>query len=299
MIKKIWNSRFLPYESLCYRHKILEALGSRPVLVYTMGKVGSSSVYHSLRNCNISLLVYHVHYLTDYCMERVSQVYSEKNVEYQEDISLNQFVRGSTQHHLTGSYILKNSVKKSNAKKWNIITLFRDPVATFMSHVFQSPEIHTPFLFDQKGDLDAKKVNKYIREHFREFNSDKDHLSNWIDTEFHAYTGIDLYSYPFNCDAGYTIIKSENYDVAMISLEKLNSIFALVIKELTGTSKEVNMMRRNVTEKKDVADLYNELKNSIVIPKKDLEKVYTTKFARHFFTPEFRTKMIAKWSNPR
>jgi len=177
--------------------------------------------------------------------------------------------------------------------------LLRDPVETIMSHVFQSPEIHTPFLFNKNGELDGSKVNKYLRNYFMNFDPNVDHISNWIDSEFYSYTSIDLYKYHYDPEKGYSILNNENFDIALISIEKLNRKFSQVMKELTGTSKEIQIINKNVTVEKDDAKLYKNVKKNITIPKEDLRRVYSTKFAKHFFSPEFRANMIAKWSVPR
>ncbi len=37
-----------------------------PILIYTMGKVGSMTVYQSLKEAKLGNPVYHIHFLTDY-----------------------------------------------------------------------------------------------------------------------------------------------------------------------------------------------------------------------------------------
>ena len=68
-----------PERGLVLRHNVCSDLGFLPVIVYIMGKVGSTSVYESLRENRVSPLIYHVHFLTHSNLDRVALKYSQKN----------------------------------------------------------------------------------------------------------------------------------------------------------------------------------------------------------------------------
>ena len=300
MIKKFLHKRILPSGILYYRHRLLAGLGHTPILVYTMGKVGSSTVYHTLRKHKISRLVYHIHFLTDSYLEKISKTYNNGNARISDDINIHQLLRGNIDH-ISSSYILKKVCKPEPKKKWKIITLVRDPVATFFSHIFQNPATHRPELLGPDGLLDIKRVNTYVWDHYNHFNPREDYISNWFDKEFYEFTGVDLYDYDYETEAGYQIIQNDRFDIAVLSLESLDKNFAKAIGKLTNSNKFISVIKQNVREKQKGANaiLYKELKQNIVVSKENLQNVYSTRYAKHFFSPEFREKMIEKWSKPR
>jgi len=301
MLKKIANKKILPADLLYYRHKLLSGIGQIPILVYTMGKVGSSTVYYTLLNHNVSQLIYHIHFLSDFYLERMTVKYNEDKKDSLARLSLNQFIKGSTDH-MTASNMLKKVLESGNRSKWKIITLVRDPVATFLSHIFQNPRTHRPFLLNEKGELDKKKVDAYIYEYFIQFDSEEDFISNWFDREFYSFTGIDIYGYPFDPSIGFTIIREEHFDIAVIALNNLESNLQRVISELIPENKnvkDISVFKKNIRENQDDTGFYKKLKNSIIVPTDGLKKVYSTRFATHFFSNEFRAEMIEKWAVPR
>jgi len=86
----------------------------RPVLIYQFGKVGSSSLYHSLNRLNRE--VYHVHVLEAGRLAAV--INSLKNAG--QEIPM----------HLATSLYLQNAIQN---RKWDVISIVRDPVARNIS----------------------------------------------------------------------------------------------------------------------------------------------------------------------
>ena len=62
---------------------------------------------------------------------------------------------------------------------------------------------------------------------------------------------------------------------------------------------EIVLLNSNIRSSMAEGDLYQNIKNQITIPEKSLNKVYSTKYAQHFFSPEHRARMLDKWSKPR
>lgn len=303
MLKKLANKRLLPTATLYYRHKFLASLGQATILVYTMGKVGSSTVYYTLQKNKVSQLVYHVHFLSDAYLERMSAKYDQSGSgkDVPDKLSVNQLLKGSTDH-MTASYTLKSVLESGAVNRWKIITLVRDPVATFFSHIFQNPKTHRPYLLGEDGKLDKNKVESYISDYFVHFDPDNDFISGWFDREFYDFTGTDVYQHPFDPLTGYNIIREGKFDIAIIALEELDNSLNHVIGELAGSTNNpnnFNVIKKNIRENQDETGLYTNLKNSIIIPKVGLKHVYSTKYATHFFSSEFRDKMIEKWALPR
>lgn len=296
MFSKILNAGFLPHNFLLLRHKLLEILGRDPILIYTMGKVGSTTVYHTFQQLFIWPLVYHVHHLTPEILEFMVSKYEKNELTVTGKISLRNLQRGSSRH-LSASHILRKVYSEETNKKWNIVTLVRDPFSTYLSHIFQNPQISRKSLLDEKGKIDRKKVEGHVHKTFSGFNPNKDYISNWFDREFLKFTGVDLYQYPFNAEKGCTFISDEKFNIAVISLETLDENLPEVIREFVPGSNITSVEKKNVRNRDDQATFYNDLKKELAVPREGLEKMYSTKYAKHFFTKEFRIRKINKWSN--
>lgn len=288
----------VPSWTVLARHNLYAVMGDVPLLVYTMGKVGSTSVYHSLRNSNVSSLIYHVHFLTRSRIHAISDKYKKANGRANSKINFEQLIKGDFDH-LTASIMLSSKSLKDKKEKCRILTLVRDPVATFLSHVFQNPKIHRPQLLGTDGCLDKVKVDNYVSEQFANFDPEGDFIANWFGSEFFEFTGIDVYEYPFDALTGATIIRNEFCDVAILSLETLESNLNSAVKHLTGRDWGLMVEHRNVRSLSKEAELYLSIKKDVTVCVEDLEKIYSTKYARHFFAEDHRLRMIDKWSKSR
>jgi hypothetical protein len=293
--KKILLKKLLPQNVLYLKHRMLETLGREPVIVYTMGKVGSSTVFHAFQKQHFFSLVYHVHHLTDEAYQSAVKRYEKNDLNLSGKVSLLTLMKGNSQH-MSASQILKRPPVVNSKRKWNVITLVRDPFSTFLSHLFQNPKLTRPFLLGRDGLLDKNKVERYISKTFLNFKTGEDFISNWFDREFLKFTGIDLYQHPFDAEVGYSIIQEERFNIVVVSLQSLDRNLPVIIKKITNSNQEIPLKRRNVRAKNDKTGFYRFLKSEIRVPREGLEKFYSTKYARHFFTAEFRNSMINKWA---
>jgi len=297
-LKKILSLRLLPHNMLNLKHRLFEFLGREPIIVYTMGKVGSATVFHAFHEQYFFPLTYHVHHLTSKAFQNAVKKYNESGLQISDKINLTTLIKGNSSH-MSASQILMNPKVINTRRNWNIITLVRDPFSTYLSHIFQNPQIRRPFLLDENGMLNKEKVERHIDEIFTKPHPEKDFISNWFDNEFYKFTGVDLYQYPFNPEKGYAIIHEKRFKIAVIALESLDKNLPLIFKEFTNSSEEISIEKKNIRTRDDKSGFYQELKNNIKVPRDGLEKFYSTKYARYFFTTEYREQMINKWSGTR
>jgi len=294
-LKKIMGSRFLPHEVLVLKHRLYEFLGRRPTVVYTMGKVGSSTVFHSFQKQYNFPLIYHVHHLSDESFQRTMEKYRNNNLDISGKVNLFTLIKGSSSH-MSASQILRRSEIKDSSRKWNIITMVRDPFSTYLSHIFQNPQIFRPFLLNDDGILDKDKVQRHIYDIFTNPSPEKDFITEWFDQEFFGFTGVDIYQYPFDPQKGYSIIREKKFNIAIMSLETLDENLPIVFKKFSGSDKDISIKKKNVRNKNDKSGFYKSLKQNISVPREGLKEFYSTKYANHFFSEEFRNQMINRWT---
>ncbi len=225
------------------------------ILVYTPGKVGSSTVLETLKYNFPFNKVYQAHYL---------------NAEYIEKMSK------------YGMHRQRKIVKLLNEKKYNklrIITLVREPISQSISELFQNINK------DHKiADVQKMKYEDVLHEYnnmpktYRWFEAE-----DWFDLEFKKTIGVDVYDYPFDKGKGYQIISEANTEILTIPLENLNRVFMeSVSKFLDFKIKKV--IKVNESKDKPLNDKYVEFKNSYKLGSPELDKKFSSKYVTHFFT---------------
>lgn len=101
-----------------------------PLLVYQMGKVGSSTVQKSLRALELDMPIYHVHCLSKHEIDEREKKYKKYfGTEVAKSVNI-----PST---WLCQYLRKQLDKGLKGKKWKIVTLVRDPIAMNIGSFFQ------------------------------------------------------------------------------------------------------------------------------------------------------------------
>ncbi len=269
-LKRYLSSRhiLLPRLAVRCRHRVLDAMGHRTILVYTMGKVGSSTVHQTIQSNNVSKLVYHVHFLTRENIAHISARYKNAGVPAPR-MTLGQLLRGNVDH-LTASNALSGL---SHARKWYIVSLMRDPVATFLSHVFQNPKVHRPHLLGDEGILTKTLVQEYITKHYLEFDPDNDFISNWFDSEFCRFTGIDVFQHEFNASEGWSVISERAFVVAIVSLEKIDKALSPALSALLREEFFEDLINANERQDSKDGELYRDVKTESDSKKSPFQRI--------------------------
>lgn len=238
-------------------------------LVYTLGKVGSSTIYATLKKRLPGVPVHHVHFLsTEYLDVRLPK--------------LNDYFK---KHIALGRRVLAD-LDKHKGKRIKIITLVREPVARDVSAMFQTWR-------GRFGDVpfDSKTNAELIADlKGRNFH----HTLTWFADEFQAWTGADIYSMPFNKERGYSIHHTDRSDILVLKLEKLNDCFGPAMREFVGLDLS-RLEMANIGEEKLSKEKYRSLAAEIRFTPAELDAVYGSKYMQHFFTSEEIAGYRAKW----
>jgi hypothetical protein len=239
-------------------------------IVYSMGKVGSSTVYSTLkRKFNNKIKVFHVHFLSDDGLEkRKNQKQHERNLQI--------------------GYEIKEYIKRNPEKKIKIITLVREPVSRAVSNVFQNP---ANFIGDER--IEEMSVDKLI-DICKGKKFDFEYTLNWFDEEFYKFTGFNIYDVEFNKKKGFEIYKHNHMDILLIKLEDLSNCFAKCLHLFSGYHFG-ELVKANVAKNKLISKNYNEFKQKYRENKDVLKKIYQSKFVRHFYGENEINQYVEKW----
>ncbi|SQD79772.1 putative capsular polysaccharide synthesis family protein [Moritella yayanosii] len=228
------------------------------ILVYQMGKVGSTSFEQSLPNS------IHLHTLFGN-----SPCYLHQNLRDKYKLGLLK--------RLFFEFVKRIAIKKRN--KIKIISLIREPISRDKSMFFQNIQ-HWLYKYSEDPSTDIRSEgNEYLVDAFYKIY-DFDYGLNWYSREFKKFTGIDVYQYEYNVKEGYTIINEGKFEVLIINLANLNELNA-VITNFTG--QDISQVKGNSGDKKWYSEVYKAFNKGFVIRTEYREKIQNSIFYRHFF----------------
>jgi len=274
--------------SKLYYYNILHSLNSRnrqTVIVYQMGKVGSKTVVKSLRTLKY-ISVYHVHSLTQDGTVKAENLYKNNF----------QQLKRIDNHVLWSQYLRKQLDKGLEGKeKWKVVTLVRDPIAKNISSFFQN---FGSFIgYEYKTKIEHMKIENIVEEliqlFLEKFDSHEQPLT-WFDRELKPVLGIDVFSSEFPKSKGYKIYKAEYTDLLLIRLENLNECASDAFNKFLDIN-EFTLAESNIGDNKAYRSIYRKFLKSIVLPDSYIDKMYTSKYVRHFYSEEEIEAFKAKW----
>jgi len=269
---------------------MIDFVQTPPILVYQMGKVGSTSILHTLSGMDLGRPVYQAHYLSDEGIREAKRW--NRRVGRKVPASVGWF-------QLLGRKVRRNLGKAH----YTVITGVRDPIAREISELFERGDKIDLGLRDEGGSYDIDSVLSYLLDSFRRFDGAEHRFFStaWLDRELKGTFGIDVYGYPFDHEKGYEIVRYEGLDLLVYQYEQLANVWADAMGELLGLDKThiPSLNRDNVGKAKWYADAYAEVKNSIIVPVDVCRKLYSVKHVRHFYSDQTISRWIEHWSGPR
>ena len=270
-----------------------------PVLVYTMGKVGSTAVAESLESTGADYTIYHLHWLVPERL-RLDEALFKSAVKKYRGTAVERRLR--PQYIWQGQY-LSSRVRKPapDGGRWKVITLIRDPVARNVSSFFENMEL---FEYDyvakmqsgREGELVAELMDLFRKKYVdgsEAAHVDADPLT-WFDEELKTVFDVDVFAKDFPFERGFDIYEGRLADVLMIKLEDLGACIGAAFERFLGLE-GVALQRSNVGTEKDYAPLYRRFLDVFEIPDGYLDRVYNSKVSRHFYTGEELAKFRSRW----
>lgn len=257
------------------------AISVEPILVYTVGKVGSKTIVNSLKSLNVNKDIYDVHFLSDENHRRECSCYRSKGLVFAQNVQMSRFIREE---------LCKKELSLFN--RYKIISLIRDPVAITVSSFFQNIDSFIPD-FNTKYHRGMVDVPYLLKTFFEKKLGDV--ILNWFDDEMKSVFGIDVFKTDFPKDKGYTIIYGENSDLLLIRLENLNACARKAFEEFLGVEKFV-LKNANCAKDKEYYSVYQKFIKNIKLPDSYLKKFYCSRIAQHFYTKEEIERFVYYWT---
>jgi hypothetical protein len=239
-----------------------------PIVVLTLGKTGSSTVAQTLRERIPDRPVYQVHRIAPDTLAAAEREYRATAPEARPE-------------HVFAGYYLRTRMP-TRERRWDVISLVRDPVVRGVSAYFQTG-VRLGHALD---DLEAARAQLLRWPAFSIANT-------WFDKEIRGELGVDVFDHPFDPMLGYGCIDTPTVRLLLIRQENLgqaaNALAAFLNAPITALSST------NVSGDKDYAEAYRRFRSEVALPSTVLDEMYESRFARHFYTDAERARFRAEW----
>jgi hypothetical protein len=263
------------------------------ILVYQMGKVGSTTVRVSLRAAGLDVPVRQIHFLSQDIIDENERILRKRFPSVK---------RGFLYRHLWECQYLRKQVDKGlKGRRWRVVTLTRDPIARNISAFFQTLQVQ---LLDSgrrckikswygfEITIDIEDIECLVDLFLEKWDHDTPLV--YFDRELKGVLGIDVFSREFSTSKGYQIYREEPADVLLIRLENLSQCAQDAFGEFLNID-GFTLVRANVSSDKAYHAIYQKFLDSVVLPDSYVDRMYTSKYAQHFYSEEEIDLFRARW----
>jgi hypothetical protein len=216
------------------------------------------------------------------------------DIQYEIDHARRTFRNRSTRHKLRqllrekfySEMIFKNVIRRNKPAK--VITLVRDPIANNISMFFEVFNQYT----DNQRDLASYELDELTELFLQRYIHSRP--LTWLDVELKRTLGIDVYHHEFPKEKGYAVIQRGVLQLLILKCEIPDSVKEQAIGGFVGID-DFKMLKSNVAADKAYAQQYERFKKTIRIPDAYIDRMYDSKFARHFYSESELSGLREKW----
>ncbi|MEZ5245345.1 MAG: putative capsular polysaccharide synthesis family protein [Acidimicrobiales bacterium] len=255
------------------RLDVVAARGGEPVIVFQMGKVGSTSVSSSFPTAGHPLAV-QTHHLHRPRIEAAKQWSRERGLP----------IRA---HFFHADAVARRVVEKG--RPFKLITLVREPVGRSVSNFFHNFErfVGVPLA---RSSHSTEELTEILVAHERQLDEGR-----WFQREFEPVLGVDVYEHPFPHAEGVQVIPSAGGEILVLRLETPDDAKERAIAAFLGEA-DFSLASANVGDAKEYGDSYQRFRREAVLPDDFLERKLSTQYATHFYSEAERADVRRKWS---
>jgi hypothetical protein len=249
-----------------------------PILVYQMGKVGSTTVCRSLRAMHLRRDVHQVHLL---------------NLLDEVEASVRRTMpdpRG-TLREIERARALRALVLRARDVQFPVISLVRDPVQRNVSAFFQNVAEVVPDVYvrHRAGRVSIDELRTAFLERY-----DHGPPLTWFPTQMEPVFGIDVFATPFDPAAAWATYESPTARLLVVRLEDLPTQGAAAVRAFLDLDR-FELVPANVGGTKAYADLYASFREQVRLPADYLDRMYESPLALHFYTGDERARFRRRW----
>jgi hypothetical protein len=253
-----------------------------------MGKVGSSSIHDSLKRLKLDRPIFHVHHFHPNSIQIRETLLREVFGSHE---SVNRF--GIYEANFVMKHVLQRPYKKLK-----IISLVRDPVARNLSSFFENHDIFIPNCIQlyRAGRIGVPEITRQYLEKFHEHT----YPLSWFDDEMKRVFGIDVYSDEdlYSRDERVFVYRRDELELLVLRTEDIDNVAQQALQEFLELE-NLELRNANVAADKEYSRVYRDFRDQVKLPEEYLTRMYDSKYAKHFYSPQEIQRFYAYWSRPR
>ena len=283
LIKKIKPLYAIAYQ-LRAQHEARSAFSSPenpPIFIYQMGKVGSITVYRSLKDLPITNPILHLHFL------------SRDLPKHRE--TLKRAKINPPAYHIYLGQATRKLLNKHKEFPIKVISLVRDPIAFVISNIFENPYFAEESLLTDTGSIDPQKASKYIDCKLKDTKTFT-YIYEWFNRELKSVFGVDVFAEPFPLETGHVAYSKGNVKALVIRLEDLTEKGPQAISEFLGLEDQLILKQGNVRVDSNAKEIYRSVKKGVSLDISLCREIYSSKFVKHFYNEDMINKFISTWT---
>jgi hypothetical protein len=289
-----WRRRYSSYVALYLGRSV-------PILVYQMGKVGSSTVRNTLLLRGLHPVL-HLHTFSPLREKRAEDVDVDpaqrealaREIEHARAVFANMGSRTRLQltlHEWMNERRLRRRLLRPG-RPLKIITSVREPIAANVSMFFQL----LPWYTGGRYAPDRFTTDALMRLFFERYSCYRPLL--WFDEEMKYETGVDVYRHPFPNGRGSLAFREGAIEVLVLKTETDDAVKEEALSEFLGVE-DLRLVKSNVGERKAYAGQYREFKERIRFPDAFFRTMYDSRYARHFYDDDEIARFSRQWHSGR
>jgi Putative capsular polysaccharide synthesis protein len=259
--------------------------GGPVLLLYQMGKVGSSTMFASLRAAGYTDAV-KVHYLSDQGLARADELYAAAPV------------RLPVPYRAETERIRELLRSRRHEVEWKVISLVREPIARDVSALIQMVDMLRPDLV-QGGTPDVRAIVRAVRSQFLGFSERRSYTCRWFDDELRAVFGIDVFGAAFDPGPGWMRLKQDHVDLLVLRLESLDETIGPATAEFLGAPIQLVRHSSRSDAKLQAAyrkPWYDGIVSGVRLPRALCQRIYESRYSRHFYSADERGQFTERWA---
>lgn len=242
------------------------------ILIYQMGKVGSTSLGRALGDRGIQI---HNFYPSNEPWPRLPTY----GLGLARKLAHAIFYRA-----------IRRGVRKRRTLK--VITLVRDPIARNISMYFQ--DIHywlAHYHTERRPNIGRRDDIDVVSDCFREM-FDHRYPLEWFDRELKRVTGVDVYDYTFDRNTGCSRVETGTTSILIIQAERLSENWSQV-EAFCGSKLE--WREDNRAARKWYGPSYDAFLARFSMSAEELDEVYSSRYATFFYSEESLAGFRRRW----
>lgn len=259
--------------------------GSGPIVaVHQMARVGSKSIRRAICEQATVFRSFHTHYLNPDTIGAMRERFLRR---YQRTGR-----PGLYREYLHACW-LGRRLQRNEYGDWRIISVVRDPVARTVSAFFRHLPLNHPELGERFHE-DPDNVRELIDLFNDAGNTEHDFALDWFDREIRDVFGVDVYDSPFraghgcefDCAAGRLLVLRTE-DLATTGGEAIGAFLGLG---------PLTLLHYNRSADRDYSDTYRRFLKELRLTPAYLDRMYGSRLACHFYSPDEIGSFRARWT---